>query len=121
MNISLILNKIKRANKFNTETDLAVFLGISKSTLSNWRGRGSLDFEIILSKCEQLDKNWLFSEKDEELINVDKTVSHAPEKINADSDLLNVILEKYKAMAIEYGSIKKELEDLKNHKNTLKE
>jgi len=114
VNISLILNKIKLANKFNTETELAVFLGISKSTLSNWRGRGSIDFELVLSKCEQLDKNWLFNEKEDEINNSDQIDFLPSEKALKDSEMINILLDKYKSMAIEYGFIKKELEILKN-------
>ncbi len=72
MNKSLILNKIKKANNLSTDTELANFLGISKNTLSNWRGRNTLDWELVLSKCDILDLNWLIKDEIDEVIRLDK-------------------------------------------------
>lgn len=58
---SLILNRFKEANNFTTDIELADFLGISKSTLSNWYKRNSIDYDLLFSKCEQVDMNWLLS------------------------------------------------------------
>lgn len=60
-----ILERIKNAMKFATDKELADFLGISKSTLSNWIKRDSMDFELVLSKCEHLNTDWLLSGKGE--------------------------------------------------------
>lgn len=65
MDKKLILNKIKNFYNFETDVELANFLGISRSTLSNWYTRNSLDYDLIFSKCEQIDKNWLLAEKEE--------------------------------------------------------
>lgn len=56
---ALILNKIKEYYNFNTDIELADFLGVNKSTLSNWYKRNSIDYDLVFSKCEQIDKNWL--------------------------------------------------------------
>ena len=39
MDKKLILNRIKEYNNFKTDKELADFLTISKSTLSNWYNR----------------------------------------------------------------------------------
>ena len=67
MDKKLILNKIKNEKNFKTDKELANFLGVSKYTLSNWRKRGTIDFDIVLSKCVLMDFNWLFNEKTEEV------------------------------------------------------
>lgn len=54
-----ILNRLKEAYKINTDTELARFLGVSKSTLSNWISRDSMDYDKIFSKCEHININWL--------------------------------------------------------------
>jgi phage repressor protein C with HTH and peptisase S24 domain len=61
MNKDLILNRIKEANKLASDKELADFLGISKSTLSNWYKRNSIDYDLVFSKCEQLDMDWLLT------------------------------------------------------------
>lgn len=58
---TLILNRFKEAKNFSTDIELADFLGISKSTLSNWYKRNSIDYDLLFSKCEQIDMNWLLS------------------------------------------------------------
>ncbi|TWP30545.1 peptidase S24 [Apibacter muscae] len=63
MNKALILNRIKEYNDFKTDKELASFLGISKSTLSNWYNRNSIDYDLVFSKCVQIDKNWLLTGK----------------------------------------------------------
>ena len=61
----LILGRIKDHYDFKTDADLAAFLGINRSTLSNWYKRNSVDYDLIFLKCEQLDKNWLITGKEE--------------------------------------------------------
>lgn len=61
MNKSLILNRVKSFFQFHTDVELAAFLGISKSTLSNWYKRNTIDYDLLFSKCEQIDKNWLLT------------------------------------------------------------
>ena|ERR1035437_7685702 len=102
MNISLILNKIKAENNFKTDSELADFFEISKSTLSNWRGRGTIDWELVLSKCMQMDFNWLMKE------NVEKNLESfkaAERKENGDISL-NTILKRYEALAVENANLK---------------
>lgn len=55
-----IIDEIKKHLGFTKDSELANFLEIGQSTISNWRRRNTLDYELILSKCEDLDANWLF-------------------------------------------------------------
>lgn len=62
MDKSLILNRLKEYKNFNTDTELANFLNISRSTLSNWYTRNSIDYDLLFSKCEKdIDINWLLT------------------------------------------------------------
>ena len=38
-----IIKRAKLAKEFKTDSELAAFLGISRSTLSNWNARNSID------------------------------------------------------------------------------
>ena len=55
-----VLERIKEARGFKTDTQLAEYLGVGTSTVSTWKRRNSFDFRLILSKCENIDLNWLF-------------------------------------------------------------
>lgn len=54
-----ILNRFKQAKKITSDIELARFLGISRGTLSNWKARNSLDFDLLFSKCEHESIHWL--------------------------------------------------------------
>lgn len=54
-----ILARVKQHLSVETDTELAEKLGVAQSTLANWRRRGSLNLELIISKCKDADLNWL--------------------------------------------------------------
>ncbi|MRI64010.1 hypothetical protein EDM00_08420 [Ornithobacterium rhinotracheale] len=64
---SLILNKIKLHLNFNSDTEFAKFLGVKPQVLSNWRARNTFDTELIYTKCEDIDANWLLTGEGEML------------------------------------------------------
>lgn len=59
----LVLNRFKEAKKITSDKELAEILGLSKSTLSNWIARNSLDYELLFSNCEQINIEWLLTGK----------------------------------------------------------
>lgn len=61
MDKSLILNEIKKYLGFKTDKELADFLGVKQNTFSTWRHRNTLDKELILSKCDFINANWLLT------------------------------------------------------------
>ncbi len=56
-----ILNRLKEVYNIQKDIDLANLLGISKSTLSNWVSRDSLDYDRVFSKCEHINIDWLLT------------------------------------------------------------
>ncbi|ATC39626.1 LexA family transcriptional regulator [Elizabethkingia anophelis] len=67
MNKSLILNDIKSYLGFKTDSDFADFLGIKQNTLSNWKSRNTIDYELIITKCDEINANWLLTGEGEML------------------------------------------------------
>lgn len=58
-----ITRRAKRMRNFKTDSELAAYLGISRSTLSNWTARNSIDFPLLLGKFSDVDYNWLLTGK----------------------------------------------------------
>lgn len=81
MNNSLILNQIKSHYGFKTDTDFAKFLGIKQNTLSNWHSRNTADYHLIITKCDDIDANWLLTGKGEMLKGNHEIISEAETKI----------------------------------------
>lgn len=58
---TLILNKIKDAYLFKTDTAFANYLGIKPQTLSSWLTRNTFDIDLIYSKCVNINPEFLIS------------------------------------------------------------
>jgi len=109
MDKSLILNRIKSEKKFKTDTELANFLGISKATLSNWYKRDTIDYDLVLSKCEHMDLNWI--------IRGDKSFENSNIPI-IDSNSMGFILDRYEALAAKNALLEKTIEDFRFSQGT---
>jgi len=83
-----IVKRAKLAKEFKTDSELAAFLGISRSTLSNWTARNSIDFPLLLGRLTDVDYNWLLTGKgspvhrthpcDSDLIRGEVEILHTP-------------------------------------------
>jgi hypothetical protein len=58
-NISAILQSIKDYKGFRTNTELAEYLGITKSAISNWIARGYIDESRVLSRIPEINVRFL--------------------------------------------------------------
>ncbi len=58
-----IVKRAKLVMGFKKDVELANYLGISRSTLSNWVARNSIDFALLLGRLSQVDYNWLLTGK----------------------------------------------------------
>lgn len=58
-NVSQILQSIKDYKGFRTNTQLAEFLGVGKSAISNWVAREYIDEELIKSRIPEIRLEFL--------------------------------------------------------------
>ena len=58
-----IVKRAKLVQGFKKDSQLASYLGISRSTLSNWLARNSINFPLLLSRYSEVDYNWLLTGK----------------------------------------------------------
>jgi transcriptional regulator with XRE-family HTH domain len=56
-----ILGRLKVLLGVRTDTELAKELGVHQSTISAWKARGTLDFALLITKCNGVDWNWLLT------------------------------------------------------------
>lgn len=71
---TLILNRLKEAYNLNSNADLSRFLGVTPSVINNWYSRNTIDYDLIITKCVDINFNWLLSGKGEMFI-IDNTQS----------------------------------------------
>lgn len=58
-----IIERLKIGLELSSDNALADTLGVSKTTLSNWKSRNSLDFSLVFSLCEHISLDWLLTGK----------------------------------------------------------
>ncbi|WP_395974191.1 helix-turn-helix domain-containing protein [Chryseobacterium cucumeris] len=61
MDKSLILNDIKNHLGIEKDSEFAEFLGIKRNTLSSWRTRNSIDYDLLIAKCDWINGDWLLT------------------------------------------------------------
>lgn len=88
-----ILNRFKRIKNFKTDTELARFLGVDKTTLSNWKARKTIDWDLLFSKCEHISIQWLITGEDEKMTEPIPEVSNSQPEIDNGSitSLINIL------------------------------
>lgn len=58
-----IIQRLKEHYGYQTNSELANKLGVAQNTISGWIKRNSIDYDLIFSKCNDIDFNWLMSGK----------------------------------------------------------
>lgn len=77
MDKKLILNKLILHFAEGNNQKFAEILGITPTSLSNWKARGTIDYEKIYTKCEGVNPHWLLTGEGDMLLveSVNKSVS----------------------------------------------
>ena len=60
-NKNAIIQRLKEYYGLSTNAELADKLGVAQNTISGWIKRNSIDYDLVFSKCEEVDFNWLLS------------------------------------------------------------
>ena len=56
-----IIERLKKALHITSDYALSEELGINKATLSNWKSRNSIDYNLVFSKCKLINIDWLIT------------------------------------------------------------
>ncbi|APF20349.1 Bacteriophage CI repressor helix-turn-helix domain-containing protein [Caldithrix abyssi DSM 13497] len=60
-NANIILGRLKKAYNLKKDIELANFLGVKQSTLATWKLRNTIDYDLIIAKCNDINLNWLLT------------------------------------------------------------
>ena len=97
MDKSLILNEIRKYLNIKTDTEFANFLGIKQNTLSSWKARNSIDYDLIISKCDYLNANWLLTGEGS-MLKEEEVKKVAPQDLPTANDEVSTLLREKAAM-----------------------
>lgn len=59
--VNNILDRLKIAYGLKTDAALAGFLGLKPPAISNWRKRASIDYDLIFTKCDDINPGWILT------------------------------------------------------------
>ena len=59
MKIIDIIQRLFLFFNVRTNKELSEKLGVSGTVLSNWKHRNTIDYDILFTKCENINTNWL--------------------------------------------------------------
>lgn len=115
-----IIERLKIGLELSSDNALADTLGVSKTTLSNWKSRNSLDFPLVFSLCEQISLDWLLTGKGNMLKGVvEQPPSPQQSNEKEPTQLLNQLLDTIKGQAEEIGQLKEQVRQLTIEKERL--
>ena len=59
-NANKILDRVKWLYSLKSDAALADFFEVKPQTVSTWRGRDSIPYDLIIAKCEGKSLDWIF-------------------------------------------------------------
>ncbi len=88
MNILDIIKRIKYLKGFDNELQVAEALGISSTSLSNYKKRSAIPYGPIITFCirENINVKWIFTGMKENSSKKSNVEDYAPKKMNIDTD-----------------------------------
>ena len=95
-NINHLIQSIKDYKGFKTNAELADFLGVSRSTISNWIARETIDEDLIKAKIPEIRLEFL---------------REGEFPMTEQRDLVQILLEKISRMERRIEQLEKELKD----------
>lgn len=95
-NINHLIQSIKDYKGFKANAELADFLGVSRSTISNWIARETIDEDLIKAKIPEIRLEFL---------------REGEFPMTEQRDLVQILLEKISRMERKIEQLEKELKD----------
>jgi len=90
----LILNRIKDVKNLSSDKELAIFLGITTQSLSNWKSRNTIDYETVFTKCVDVNLNWLLSGVGNKMIHDDSVLREPSATYNLRTDRIETDIQR---------------------------
>ncbi len=59
--VNKIIDRLKKGLAIKTDSALAKHLGVKPNTISAWKSRDSINYDLIFAKCDDLRKDWLLT------------------------------------------------------------
>lgn len=95
-NINHLIQSIKDYKGFKTNAELSDFLGVSRSTISNWIARETIDEDLIKAKIPEIRMEFL---------------REGEFPMTEQRDLVQILLEKISRMERKIEQLEKELKE----------
>ena len=104
MDAPSLIARLEEALGLKNDRSLAEYLGVGPSVISNWKSRGISNYDLIFTKCENVDLNWVIRGEKYE-----STAEATVTQYRVEVSLLKEQLKKLEEQNNEYWGILKQL------------
>jgi transcriptional regulator with XRE-family HTH domain len=111
-----IIDRLKAALNISADNKLAERLDITKSALSNWQTRNTIDFMKVFSICEQINVDWLVFGRGQ-MYYVEASEVNSITNSTDHSEIVDKLLNKLDERAQEIGALKERVRQLEDDLN----
>lgn len=111
-----IIDRLKAALNISADNKLAERLDITKSALSNWQTRNTIDFMKVFSICEQINVDWLVFGRGQ-MYYVEASEVNSITDSTDHSEIVDKLLNKLDERAQEIGALKERVRQLEDDLN----
>ena len=103
-----IIDRAKKGLKIKTDSALASYFGVKPNTISAWKKRNSINYELLFAKCADIHKDWLLNGEGEMYVTKEGSVTDKTDKkqdVTLDkqpkNDRLNEVLRRVETLEAE--------------------
>ena len=114
MKVFLILERLREYYGYKTQKELAEKLGVNQSTLTMWKTRNSIDWDVVFTKCEDIDFHWLITGEKKYAENNTGHENHVEDPVASIMD--NEIVKSFVDLINRINTLEKRLQELENQR-----
>lgn len=109
-----IISRLKSLLNIKTDEELSAFLGVARTTISSWKQRNTLDIQLIIEKCGDIDYNHILVDKAK---CVNSRNSKPNDRIESGRPYISnkELLEIIEPYLVKIGKLERTIEILKEH------
>ena len=76
INIKNIIQRLKSLKSFNSDEQLAEYMGVTRAAVSTWKARNSIDYTLIFEKFPDYSLNYIIYGKADVMQNAIQAIEH---------------------------------------------
>jgi len=126
-----IIERLRTSTECESDAALCRLLGVDTGVLSNWKRRGTIDINLVLSKCVDVDYNYILTGKKPQQIasegktkdqlEIEKALVETCGKFLGQQEMAAQIAEKYGELCKDFGALREQIKQVEAENERLRQ